>query len=82
MAKQIRAKMRVSFKGDPGYSHPGQEIAQVNLAAVYSSDPESENYSYAKATPTANLSMTITNPEAIGFFEPGAEYVVTFERAD
>jgi hypothetical protein len=81
MGEHVKAKMRVNFKGDPGYSHPGQEIAQVNLSAVYSSDPESENYSYSKATPTANLSMTITNPEAIEFFEPNAEYVLTFVKA-
>jgi hypothetical protein len=82
MVQQVKAKMRVNFKGDPGYSHPDQKIAQVNLSAVYSDDKSSENYSYSKATPSANLSMTITNPDAVEFFEPGAEYVLTFERAD
>lgn len=53
---------------------PGKSMEEVELQAVYSSDPESPNYEWAQATPAGNLTMTISNPEAWGFFEPGAEY--------
>jgi hypothetical protein len=36
----------------------------VVLNPVYSSDPESPNYSYSKATPSGELKLTITNPKA------------------
>jgi hypothetical protein len=54
---------------------------QVLLSAVHSNDPNSENYSYSQATPNGQLTMSISNPEAFDFFEEGAEYVLTIEKA-
>ena len=43
----------------------------VKLRAVYSNDPGSPNYSWSKATPAGELTMTITNPDAYAQFEVG-----------
>lgn len=42
----------------------------VNLSAVYGDD----NKPWSKFTPNGDLSMTISNPEAQGFFEPNVDY--------
>lgn len=77
MVEQLKAKMSVESVTKTAY------LAEISkLRAVATSDPNNENYSYSKATPQATLEMHVTNPEAHGFFEPGAEYVVTFERAE
>lgn len=90
MAEQIKAKMKVNLVVKHGYenntpSADGSTYVQtgesVDLTAVYSADPNTENYSYSSATPNAHLTMTISNPQAFDFFEEGAEYVLTFEKA-
>ena len=50
----------------------------VKLRAVYSSDPNSENYSWSKYTPSAEISLNISNPSAWGKFEVGKEYYIDF----
>lgn len=72
----IRAKVRAS-RVQPGYGN----AEQISLDAVYSSDPNTENYDYATATPSAHFDMVIQNPAAQGFFVYGEEYIVTFEPA-
>lgn len=51
----------------------------VRLAAVY--DGSDENKSFAAATPSASVLMTISNPGAHGAFVEGKSYYVTFEPA-
>ncbi|MBV9659127.1 MAG: hypothetical protein JO295_13595 [Verrucomicrobia bacterium] len=55
---------------------------RVKLWAVYDPDPASENHSFAKATPSATLEITIDNPAAQGFFVPGRDYYLDFSPAD
>ena len=78
---QVKAKLKVSGITEnnwgPGSSKSGESI---DMYAVYSPDKESENYSYSQATPFAHLNISVTNPDAWGFFEGGAEYVITFEK--
>lgn len=47
--------------------------------AVYG-DSE-ENKSFSKYTPSASLELSITNPQAMGFFKPGQDYLVTITSA-
>lgn len=47
--------------------------------AVYG-DSE-ENKSFSKYTPSASLELSITNPQAMGFFKPGRDYLVTITPA-
>lgn len=53
----------------------------VQLQAVYSSDPDSENGKWSKWTPCASFSITINNPDAIGKLSAGHEYFVDFTPA-
>jgi hypothetical protein len=78
---ELKAKMKV-YSNKPGsLAGDGSKASeQVTLSAVWSDDKNSENYSYSQATPNATLNMYISNPQAFGFFEEGAEYVLTFER--
>lgn len=41
-----------------------------------------ENQEWSKYTPSGYLEMTITNPAAFEQFEEGAEYYITFTRAE
>jgi hypothetical protein len=52
----------------------------VKLKAVYSDSPE--NKTFSAATPTAELSMSVTNKGAHGAFVPGKEYYVKFLPAE
>lgn len=81
--KNVTAKLRCNMKKthEVQANDVGQYVNQhITLNAVYSPDPADPNYSYSKATPSADLSMYVTNPVAAEFFEQGAEYLVTFER--
>jgi hypothetical protein len=54
----------------------------VELCAVYSSDPSHPNKSFADATPSATVSMTISKGRpAADLFEVGKEYLVEFRPA-
>lgn len=74
----ITAKMKCNSVLSDQYD---QETA--TLTAVYgdSTGKFPENESYSKAIPSAQLSITISNPGAKGFFKPGANYVLTFNEA-
>ncbi len=72
----IRAKLKVSSIEDFG------NYKNVKLAAVYSSDPNSPNYSWSQATPSGAMNLCITNPAAYDQFAVGREYLVTFSAGD
>lgn len=93
MSDRLMAKVRVSSLQDSrGYrwrvpegggqsvkgSTPEKVMELVQMDAVYGDSPE--NKAWSEATPSANFKMSITNPSAWGFFEPDADYLVTFER--
>jgi hypothetical protein len=40
------------------------------------------NESWSKATPSGNVTITISNPEARGKFTPGKDYTITFAPAE
>lgn len=58
-----------------------KESETINLHAVYSSDPNSDNAQWSKWTPAGSVQMTINNPAAFGAFEPGKEYFLDFTPA-
>lgn len=55
---------------------------EVKLSAVYSSDPNSPNYSYSQATPSADLRLFVTNPAAYEQFKVGQHYDLIFTPID
>ena len=74
---KIRAKMTVSEITRTSY---GTERAKLN--AVYSSTNNSEDNNYSKATPSANLEISIDNPAAQGILIPGKSFYVDLTPAD
>lgn len=54
----------------------------VKLEAFHTDDPTDPNKAWSDATPSGALEMTISNPEAHGFFKPGATYAVRFEEVE
>lgn len=70
MPAALRAKFRVSDVTP----NPGGEGEFARLEAVYSDDPANPNHEWSKYTPGGQLTMTVNNPNAVGFFKPGQEY--------
>lgn len=52
---------------------------EVQLSAVHDGSPE--NNQFAQSTPAGTLKMTITNPDAMDFLEPGKSYYLDFSAA-
>jgi len=74
--QQLRAKFYCNAVTD--FGHGSQE---VKLSAVYDSKDNEENNQFARATPNGNLTMTVDNPNAAGFFKPGSEYFLDIHEA-
>ena len=77
----MRAKMRVSEV------HQFDEWENLKFRAVgrndrYPDDGSDENNTYAKYTPSADLSITIQNPALLGQFHLGEEYYLDFTKAE
>lgn len=69
--------MRAKFQVYTVASFDGWE--EVILRAVYSGTPEDNVF--AKATPSGELKIQITNPAVIGILKPGKKYYLDFTEA-
>lgn len=78
---RVRAKFRVDSITAGEATQPDGTKTKVSeelrFSAVYSPDPNSENYSWSKWTPAGQLSMTVTNPDAFDHFKVGEEVYLT-----
>lgn len=74
----VRAKFYVTSVLHHYINAPGKVCAEVKLAPVYGDD----NKPWSEATPQGQISMTITNPDAIEAFELGRYYFVDFTPAE
>jgi len=83
MRKQIEAKLQCVSVQE--FYSPGTASKKtgesVTLNAVYSSDPESPNHAWSIATPSAQFTLHISNPQAWDAFKGGEEWVVTLSPA-
>jgi hypothetical protein len=79
----IRAKFRVD-EVIPGGPEKGPQNAETVLMRPVTpdKDPMGENQKFWNATPSGEIKMTITNPEAWGSFRPGMECYVDFTPAE
>lgn len=84
----MRAKLRVSSidKTHAGKDGDSYRSIQVRASAVcknegYPPDGSDEDNSYARWSPSADLSMTINNPALFGKIEQGDTFYVDFHRA-
>lgn len=76
----MRAKMRLTQVSGSG------QVEVLHFSAVarndgYPADGSDENNSFAKWTPSADLTMTINNPALVGKFQPGQTFYVDFTEA-
>ena len=79
MRATVRAKLVCTSILNPGWKDA--DGRQVNFMAVYGQDG-SDNASWSAATPSATLSMYITNPAAYEQFAEGKSYFLDFTPAD
>jgi hypothetical protein len=56
------------------------EDAEIALSAVYSQNPEDQSYS--AATPSANITMSVSNPAAVEKLALGKSFYVDFTAID
>jgi len=57
----------------------GNNNVEANLSPVISNSED--NKSFSLYTPSGSIKLHITNPAALDFFEPAAEYYVEFRKA-
>ncbi len=82
----MRAKLRVGFVQEhlngPDKAKTAETLTMHAVAASkYPADGSDEDNSYAKWSPSANLSINIANPALFGKFEVGQTYYVDFTPA-
>lgn len=58
----------------------GNNNVEANLSPVIGGSEE--NKSFSMYTPSGAIKLHITNPDALDFFEPAAEYEVTFRKVE
>lgn len=76
----VRAKFRCTTIAHAFTNNPEYSAATITLVPVW--EQEGVNRKWSKATPSGELKMLITNPEAIEQFDLGKEYFVDLTPAD
>jgi len=69
----------VSVNDQPGST--GLVLSAVYKKDGYPEDGSDENNTFARFTPSATLTMVISNPELVGTFKSGEEYYLDFTLA-
>lgn len=63
-----------------------QGVEQLSMSAVakssYNEDGLDEDNTYARFSPSGQLTLTIANPELFGKFSPGEKYYLNFTKAE
>lgn len=83
----MKAKLQVVSVEDINLSDGSKSGEQVKFMAVCGVDPfkeggYSDDNTFAKWTPTANLEMRISNENLFGTLVPGQKYYVDFKLAE
>jgi hypothetical protein len=79
---QIVAKFRCHVVHQFPASQYSGASERVSLHPVYSDNPEDENHKWSQATPSGEITMSITNPGACGIFKEGKEYLINFTEVE
>ncbi len=76
--------MRAKLKIESIERYEGCEnlVFRAVCANEYGEDGADENNTFARFTPAADLSMSITNPDLMGKYEVGQEFYVDFTLLD
>lgn len=77
----MRAKMKVSAVNRTEY---GEELkmSPVCRSEGYGEDGLDEDNTYAKFTPSGEMTLLITNPALFGEFNPGDKYYLDFTKVE
>lgn len=78
----VRAKMRCVMVKESCDVVGHQGVVDVKLQAVYGGKDEKANASWAKWTPSGEVTLQITNPEASKQLELGKCYFVDLNPAE
>lgn len=80
--RQITRHAGFAGNQQPGYAAPAPQV-EVTLNPVSDAKGE-QNKSWASATPSGEIKMTIGNPEAAAWFDSmlGKDVAITFEERD
>ena len=73
-------KMRAKFQIESVTQQGCQET--LKFRAVYGGSTNKEDNTYSEATPSAELTMCVTNKELHGKFKPGDKFYVDFTPAE
>jgi hypothetical protein len=80
----VVAKFRCAEKVERDSGTPDKTVnpnpVDVKLVPTYGNGQDNKDWS--KWTPAGEIKMTITNPPAAAGFQPGADYMITFARAE
>lgn len=88
MERTMRAKMVVTEVNRTGYQNgPDFQMQdRIKLVAVaaksYPADGSDEDNTYAKFSPSGELSLSIANPSLVGKIQPGQKFYVDFTLAE
>lgn len=84
----MRAKMQVVEVVRSGWQNGPDFVGQdrVKMTAVaaksYPPDGSDEDNTYAKASPSGELTLTIANPALVGKIQPGRKFYLDFTEAE
>lgn len=87
MTKGVRAKFYVKAVEHQHSNVNGvnETHAEIKMAPCDEYSPgggTEENKSFAKWTPCGEIRLTISNPDAVSFFELGQPFYIDFSRAE
>lgn len=87
MSNVMRAKLKVTHVGEVTGAEGQMQCQSLKFGAVYKdgaypADGSDEDNTFALFTPSAEMSMTITNPALIGKFAEGQKFYVDFTSAE
>jgi hypothetical protein len=77
MERLMRAKMSVTDV-EKSENHETVKFMAVCSDETFGENGESENNTFSRWTPAADLSMIVTNPNLFGKLKEGDEYYVDF----
>jgi hypothetical protein len=81
MERTMRAKLRITQVKKDSEAQETLVFRAVGRPDSYPENGYDENNTFAKFTPSAELTMVIANPNLLNMFHDGEEFYVDFHRA-
>ena len=78
----MRAKLRLHHIDRQCKGQETLYFHAVSKSSAYPEDGSDENNTFAKFSPSANLQLTVANPNLLDKFETGKDFYVDFTPAE